>query len=207
MFRLTQKGKQSYNNHRIINQTTKISSDHTKLSTPARNSLHQSEQPHAEQPLSSSDENPPLPPTPPSLPFVPESHNFELPACMAYSLTVNTQIVPLLSARSVLDDVSVYLSRMKGYQVHLKRLESVNADLEMENSNVKLENDLLKSQLEIAEKYYAADTDHADITVTNFNKTIHSTDTASPSLAPNISPKIQNDFYATLASSIAHRPH
>jgi len=152
MFRLTQKGKQSHQNHRIINQTTKISSDPSSVSsTSLKTSLA-----------------PPPDPSPTSGFFSLQSKRAPTSNCAPIQKALNVPKIEMISddkaksgSNRELEDLAAYVDKMRHYQSHMARLEEQNAALQRENNFRKMENISLKTQLAVTEKYYAASAKHS----------------------------------------------
>merc|ERR1711953_1039870 len=160
MFRLS-KGNQSRKNHKIINQTTKVSDTDTKLSTPAiQAQQHQlEEQARLEQERK-------------QLELLEQKHEKQIEVekietCVeeVQKMTVNSeeneitkQIIteainqnvekvqsdPMVTAMS---DMENYIRKMGEYMNYMKELEEKNARLEYENLRYRAENESLKGQL------------------------------------------------------------
>ena len=124
MFRLS--NQQSKNNHRIIHQTTKISSAHTPTRSKLSNFV----------PIQISDPEKTDHVTPEKRDIIP---NVPMP---------ESSIEPGPDKSHF--DVSSFVQKMKKYQNYMAILEQRNIDLEILNAQVKSENLSLKSQLELA---------------------------------------------------------
>jgi len=161
MFRLS-KGNQSRKNHKIINQTTKVSDTDTKLSTPAiQAQQHQlEEQARLEQErkqLELLEQQ--------KLEKQIEVEKIETCAEEVQKMTINSeeneitkQIIteainqnvekvqsdPMVTAMS---DMENYIRKMGEYMNYMKELEEKNARLEYENLRYRAENESLKGQL------------------------------------------------------------
>jgi len=156
MFRLTQ-NRTSYNNHRIIHQTTKISYDESKITIPT----------------SQRDKNPPEV-SPQNV--VPQPNPFQ----PVITPRIETHVTSM-------ENISIYIERMRVYQQHMKNLETRNAMLEKENSIFKLENDLLKSQMEITATYQAASSGHMNPNAASISKSsLHRSNSLPPSISTKI---------------------
>merc|ERR1711953_209709 len=161
IFRLS-KGNQSRKNHKIINQTTKVSDTDTKLSTPAI----QAQQHQLEEQARLEQERKQL--------ELLEQQKHEkqievekIETCVeeVQKMTVNSeeneitkQIIteainqnvekvqsdPMVTAMS---DMENYIRKMGEYMNYMKELEEKNARLEYENLRYRAENESLKGQL------------------------------------------------------------
>jgi len=127
MFRLTNKGNQSRKNHKIINQTTKISDNDSKISQTTINAQVQQESLKEEQKPAE-----PVPVVQPEKVAVNEIKTVE---------SEPVRMVPM-------DEIEKYILKMNDYLAHMKMLESRNAALEKENSRFRQENDELKNQMD-----------------------------------------------------------
>ena len=125
MFRLTNKGNQSRKNHKIINQTTKISDTDAKLSQTAIQAAQLQEQPD---------------PTPAQI--TPDQKTSIQPSAQP-----NPIMPPQDGIKVGLDDIQTYILKMNEYLAHMKMLETRNATLERENNMFKQENDHLKQRM------------------------------------------------------------
>ena len=123
MFRLTNKGNQSRKNHKIINQTTKISDNDSKISQTTINAQVQQEALKEEQK-----------PAEPVLVV-------EKPVSNTEDSEPPVKMVPM-------DEIEKYILKMNDYLAHMKMLETRNAALEKENSRFRQENDELKTQMD-----------------------------------------------------------
>lgn len=117
MFRLTNKGNQSRKNHKIINQTTKISDTDAPVSqTAVQAQMLQDEE------IRKIDE-------------------------LSLALATPNQVDICPPATMALDDMETYILKMNDYLAHMKLLESRNATLERENGQFKEENDHLRKRM------------------------------------------------------------
>merc|ERR1712035_207246 len=144
MFRLS-KGNQSRKNHKIINQTTKVSDTDTKLSTPAiQAQQHQlEEQARLEQErkqLELLEQQ--------KLEKQIEAEKNEITnQIITEAINQNVEKVqsdPMVAAMS---DMENYIRKMGEYMNYMKELEEKNARLEYENLRYRAENESLKGQL------------------------------------------------------------
>jgi len=125
MFRLTNKGNQSRKNHKIINQTTKISDTDAKLSQTAI---------QAQQLAETKAEN-----AAPAQPAAGSMQNAEI---------IPSVLPPPEGVKVGIDDIETYIRKMNEYLAHMKILENRNATLERENNRFKAENDHLRERMD-----------------------------------------------------------
>jgi len=146
MFRLS-KGNQSRKNHKIINQTTKVSDADAKLSTPAMQAQQHQEalmkqQAEEEAAMLESQkklvEQTIVNPTQSE----PENKNNETD-----KITIQIINAELKQTSDPLQDMESYVNKMGEYMLYMKELEERNARLEFENSRYRAENESLKGQL------------------------------------------------------------
>merc|ERR1712062_84702 len=146
MFRLS-KGNQSRKNHKIINQTTKVSDADAKLSTPAMQAQQHQEALMKQQAKEEAEmlesqrklvEQSIVKPTQSE----PENKNNE-----AEKITIQIINSELKQTSEPLQDMESYVNKMGEYMLYMKELEERNARLEFENSRYRTENESLKGQL------------------------------------------------------------
>jgi len=159
MFRLS-KGNQSRKNHKIINQTTKVSDTDTKLSTPAiQAQQHQlEEQARLEQErkqlelekqkeLQLEIEDTKTCVEEVQKMTINSEENEITKQIITEAINQNVEKVPNDPMVTAMSDMENYIRKMGEYMNYMKELEEKNARLEYENLRYRAENESLKGQL------------------------------------------------------------
>merc|ERR1712168_336673 len=138
MFRLS-KGNQSRKNHKIINQTTKVSDTDTKLSTPAIQAQQHQLEKQIEDTKTCVEEVQKM--------TINSEENEITKQIITEAINQNVEKVPHDPMVTAMSDMENYIRKMGEYMNYMKELEEKNARLEYENLRYRAENESLKGQL------------------------------------------------------------